>query len=329
MSEFEKPNNIINPDDYLKRIELKDRDTSETEIEESLLRLSVPLQHVEYRESDTVEVTSDRVNFRFSYSLPNDFLVTGIKRYMRETLKEAQIDGPKRNQEESKNWRKLDRLSFSLGETEVDLLSILPSGYNILFCPKSSEFNGAIYLGYKKIYILGDITAPRSLITLLHEIGHIFDIENSEKPDAKTFLAQAENKDIALKLKGERGASAFAFKILRPFIIDSQFRRDVVNFLRNYALDSYYEGAREKIKDRIYTKSYRQKEAQREMNEWRDEEEALERQIQWDNFDRWRKTDAYKQWKQTDVAKVLEDYEEFSVWQEWIGKTNYDYTKDF
>ncbi len=292
----------LDPDKYLKRFENEHLDLPKEQLEESLEHLGKPLKNIEYKDQDTVEVEHKDIKFKFSYSLPDQESKNGIEIYVanareRISFPAAHVD--------PNNWRKIDSLVFSVDDKEIDMFSILPKQYKILFCPSHEAFHGAVSETFQEIYILGDIASTRSLIILLHEIGHLFDDKHLSELHTPTGVQEKNNADLAETIRQERVATAFAFKVLKPFFKDVTLKRDVMNYLKHYALARYY-------KTELQTLDLR-----REAEEY----------IVFNSYLSWKKTNAYKKWLEDE--KIAEtDPEKFNKWLEWIEKTGYDYQKD-
>ena len=76
------------------------------------------------------------------------------------------------------------------------------------------------------VLIGGDITAPSTIVTLLHEIGHI------KTPEEKLEVASKKDGDrfhfLAERLQSERMANAFVLKHIRSFINDKRLKDDIL-----------------------------------------------------------------------------------------------------
>lgn len=314
---------FINPEDYLKRKALEEGNVPEDILRASLDRLNKPLQKIDYEENGSAEVVTDQGQFGFSYSPPDEELKTKIDRYVQYISRGANSEA---SYTKADNWRKLDKLVFEIEDQQKDVLASLPEKYKVVFCPTTEYFHGAVSDGC--IYILGDITTPRSIITLLHEMGHVFDDANLEEKDIITPMKHGWHTNTAEKVRRERAASAFALKRLRPFFKDAQFKEDAINFLKNYALESYNRTTREQYQQTEAEIPVLEKRARQAQGDWEVEQREMERYRLYDDFMEWQRTDAYKEWKEKEEIKKLEDYEEFSYWEEWVKNTGYDYKKD-
>lgn len=147
-------------------------------------------------------------------------------------------------------FQRIQSLKFKTNDTEVDLFSLLPPGYKILYYPSATDaldHDGAMSPERKVIGVVGDIRTPLTIIILLHEMGHAVDEARLEKFGVDTLVTSHEYKDHAERLRKETAASAFAVSIIRRYLKDTLQRNDIVNYLRDYALRSYCSDMNGKI----------------------------------------------------------------------------------
>jgi len=204
------------------------------------------------------------------------------------------------------------------------LFEKLPVNAEILFCPTDEEFHGSMDSPPVRIHILGNLATPRSLVTLLHEVGHVFGDANLAKLGVESVIKPEVGSFRAEKLRKERSASAFAFKIIKSAIPESQLRSDARTFLKDYALTSYRMSIKEDLAEearmsRFYRSEY-------DFGWEQGEDETRQR---YDDFGKWRATDAFKKWKEIPENANLKEYsDEYIAWSEWVEKTGYDYYTD-
>ncbi len=313
----------MNSEQYLKRIEDDKEKMSASEIDAALTRLNTPLREVAYAEQGAERVEGEDFTFEFSYSSLGE---EAQKEDIERRLARLQVD---RNVEYAKpeNWRKLDTLIFELkGGEQIDLFEKLPADSEILFCPTNEEFHGSVASPPVRIHILGNLATPRSLVTLLHEVGHVFDDENLRKMGREDMMDNKIDAHKAEKLRKERSASAFAFKIIRTAIPEGQLRTDARTFLKSYALTSYRQSIKEDLAENARMSRFLMSEYDYWMGSPGEDEE---RQL-FDDFMEWRTTPAYTKWKSapenTEVS--FEKGEEYGHWREWIERSKYDFYKD-
>src|SRR3989338_10939811 len=311
----------INSEQYLKRIANEKDKLPESEIDTALARLSTPFREVTYGAEGKEKVNVENFSFEFSYSSIHD---SSQKEEIDENLRRLQID-QKVAYANPENWRKLDMLIFEVKGKHIDLLDKLPPDTQIFFCPTSAKFHGSVSRPPVRIYILGDITTPRSLVTLLHEAGHVFDDANLEKLGREDMMDTQLNAYRAEKLRTERSASAFAFKAIKSVVPEGQLRNDARTFLKSYALESYQASIKADVAHDAMMSHHLRSEYDYYMVSPREDEERA----RFDDFEKWRKTNAFKKWKETpDYANLKEYSDEYIAWSRWVEETGHDYYKD-
>lgn len=174
-----------------------------------------PLGEVEYDRSGNVTLEHGGLSLNFSYQkLTNRSLIELLK-----TLD----DGP------SNRYRKLT--DFSLKDSEghsLILTDLVPTDWNFVFYPDSSEIWGETHHKHKTVIINGNLNLPATILTALHEGGHVNErvgktdetIANElERYNAIEKLDKSSPalEDIALHLQKERDAWAYADRKIRPF----------------------------------------------------------------------------------------------------------------
>ena len=332
---------VWSPEKYLKRTAFRDKAVTEEVVEKSLSRLNVslPEKTIESSEDEDfiVEVDAGDIKYNYSYSEAPKAAKSGITKYIEDRATGLQENPWKKNLIGNPNsWLKLDSLVFETGEIKKDVFASLPKNTEIFFYPAIDYFHGGMFWSHSEndskysIYIIGDMNCPRSIVTLMHEIGHIFDAEN-QRSGKESPLKEKQgiyHYDTAEKIRKERAASAFALKVMKPFLKDKQLGEDVINFLEGYALSSYNCNAVEVFEQDEVSKPAREKESRRMAGEQETEERELEEYSLYEDFLNWKKTDAYKQWKEKENNKNLEDDDDYGVWRLWLEETNYDYHPD-
>ena len=146
-------------------------------------------------------------------------------------------------------YRRAEHIVFEHENRKYDLTEVIPETYKIFVDRQSRAKYGSVDTR-GNVFIYGDITTPKMVLILLHEIGHVVD---NSRPGSRDVAFDHPNADIALEIRSERAASAFALKFMRPFIRDTQERKDVVNLLKHDALQGYYRHARAAIESRKKT----------------------------------------------------------------------------
>lgn len=226
-------------------------------------------------------------------------------------------------------FERIQSLKFKTNDTEIDLFSLLPSGYKILYYPSATDalyHDGAARLDRKIICIVGDICTPLTIVILLHEMGHVVDYVRLKELGIDEMVTPHEYKDHAEKLRTEAAASAFAISAVHRYSKNVSQRNDAVNFLKNYALRSHCLGVNKKIGAWESYKSHMNREWAGYEESERQEEES---RMYLNAWEKWRKTAKYQEWKQLPEHVNLFEGEEFGVWREWVETVKYEFWNDF
>lgn len=214
------------------------------------------------------------------------------------------------------SWQAVDQLTYRIGETNLDIFSYLPEGYKILFCPTNAYHSGSVDYKNKMIYITSDISSLGSIVTILHEVGHVKDDEHMEKLGRTEFTEGGDfHENIeAETMRKEREASLFALrKMWRELRKNEQTKKDILLYLKNFAYYSYCEKGLENIAI-----------AHSSMPHFaRDFEDTFdyEEQKNWDAWLKFKHSDEYEAWKNMEEFVQLDEFEEYGAWSEWIEKT--------
>lgn len=174
---------------------------------------------------------------------------------------------------------------------------------------------------------MGDITSPRSIVTILHEIGHVFDYRNIDSKGVEKLVTDHRHSRLAETLRKERSASAFAIKAIKPYLVHLGIKTDIINFLKYYALESYYDFVKSEVGHEKRMDSWARSEYGSE-GSWSWEISESEQRVS--DFSEWKKTAAYQKWKNMDQFRNIVDKfgEEYAAWSNWVDDTNYDHRKD-
>lgn len=226
-------------------------------------------------------------------------------------------------------FKKINTLSFKHANGEFDVLSLIPREYIIYYYPTISmniiEYDGSVDGNRKAIYIAGDICSPLTLAILFHEMGHVVDFGRLEKLGVRSLVTPHEYHEQAETLRKEKTASAFAISLMRQHLEDTTLKKDIVSFLKDYALQSYNLSVNTEIGGQEMYKA--------QMNsEWGDYESLTrqeeETRMYLDAWEKWQKTEQYQKWKQGLSPEDL-GWAEFGVWREWVETSGYEYWNDY
>jgi len=217
----------------------------QNEAEKSLEILSRKIGEVDYQESGSIEIKNQSLFLKLEYDNPPldvaDFNTRILENYP----------------EFMKNFLELKsfKLESFLGKKAVlDLADILPSDYKVFFNPKTNVSISYCSISNKKIFISGDLSSPKNILTLLHEIGHIYDSTKRETSFSQKQSNEEQQEDLAQKLLSERNSWAFAIKTIKPFLSNEEnagayfSKKDLKNFIKGpRALASHIQGIQQDL----------------------------------------------------------------------------------
>ncbi len=141
------------------------------------------------------------------------------------------------DEEQKRFFLEISHLILKIDDYEINIMDIMPEDCRALFDPKSNDLEkSGEYPEEKIVTVYGDITEPKVILALLHEIGHIHaEPEKYGKPFRKTNT----NQEIVLS---ERKAWAFALRIIKPFLRqENLFNKQAINKFKNLSLDCVKE----------------------------------------------------------------------------------------
>lgn len=216
---------------YLKKKLEKPGEITEGEVD-LLSKMQTPLVEIKYWNNDEFEIKKGDLSFKIKYGkdgleevaeifakirVEDENRKSKIKR-TEEVVSERKEDIKNRVMEE---YVRLEKYELDNGVEKMDLLGIFPSNYKdrIIFKYDPSNFNGEIHLGPDFVEITGNLLAPETVMTILHEAGHAWsnvedEIETFDKYDAGEGVSEKEGEVI---LREERNANAFALRAIGPF----------------------------------------------------------------------------------------------------------------
>lgn len=233
------------------------------------------------------------------------------------------------NYDPSVEFKKIEVLSFKHADGKFDVFSLLPPGYVIYYYPVASlniiEHDGSVDGNRKAICIAGDICSPLTLAILFHEMGHVVDFGRLEKLGVQSLVTPHEYQGHAETLRKEKTASAFAISMMRQHLKNTTLKKDIVSFLKDYALQSYNLSVNTEIGGQEMYKAHMNSEWAGYESSMRQEEED---RMYLDSWEKWQKTEQYQKWKQGLSPEDL-GWAEFGVWREWVETTGYEYWNDY
>jgi hypothetical protein len=129
---------------------------------------------------------------------------------------------------------------------------MLPQEYTVVFFAGASPKSGSQFMLEEKAVILArNLTSPRSLLTLFHEVGHAQEYAQMTEREQEEHLRDlraldryaASEEVMSRILRRERNAWSYALAQLRPFLkrdgsglID---KRQALSFVHDHALRRY------------------------------------------------------------------------------------------
>ena len=238
----------INTGKFIERTNKKEFARSQEEIRESISRLETPLRKINYGERGEEDVTWDNLRFHFSYTpidTTDETAMRGLRSHIDHFIKTR--DGSSNSiYADINSWRKLD--SFVVfKEGSPDGKNVIPDTDNIFFCPLSDQTGGSAVKELNSAFFHNDLAKPRTIISILHELGHRWDFRNLQQDNTESFMADHRYLDQAERLRAEKTATAFALKTLKIMRSDKQAWQDINTFLKDYALSFEYETLKSNI----------------------------------------------------------------------------------
>ncbi|MES2060060.1 MAG: hypothetical protein V4438_03455 [Patescibacteria group bacterium] len=227
----------IDTEQYLRKVQNTNLDIDPEVLNASLERLNKPFENIIRDENDNVEIKIGNSEIKIAYSP----YVFGAN----ETGTQNPIV--------SNSKKIISVLRVRTDKIDTDLVSLIPKESKIIEVDMN-EFTGhTLSLNQsdvKDIAIYNRLESLHALVILLHEMGHIVDEEKLKKMGICDSIDEHPNSDLALLIRKERVASAFAIRTIRSIVKDKTQISDVVNLLKHGALRSYYVSVAEKIKHR-------------------------------------------------------------------------------
>lgn len=289
-------------------------------------RIFEPLFEVNYQEDSQFIVNKDGNEMRFkktNIDLQDEEL---IQSYIEQKNTNTEKDESIPNYFDINNWCAIGDLIYKIGETELDIFGFLPEGYKIMFCPVDKEtYHGSLHYRAKRIYIIGDISSLGSIITILHEVGHVKDFEKLKelKSSSLVFSNNANEKFAAEVLRKEREASLFALrKMWRELKKDEKTKKDILLYLKNLAYHSYCESELDELgRATSFTEH-----SQPDFDEDKSEDFAENNKAAWEKF---QESEEYGDWKTSQQEGALNTNDEYTMWLAWLTNTDKYFNKDF
>lgn len=266
-------------------------------------RLDKPTQRVEYGERGNVHISTEEYNIDFEYEPVPESSYPDIV----EILEEQQQGHSHRWGNLAPNtWKEVRELSLCTGDQEekFGLDSLVPNGYRIFYNP--NENSGGLAVSEKKtLYMTGDIARPSTLLVFLHEAGHAWDHQKRSVDYEK--LRGDSNATDAEKLRAERIANAFVYRVLNRFYRNGKHAKDAIILLRHIAL----EHRKADIRSRFVLERSLAHDARDFEDEMRWDQEHEDQEY----FNEWKQTDDFKKWLDEKGYAGKDEHELFKLWR--------------
>lgn len=229
----------INTEKFLEKVEKTELGISEKELTDSLGRLSEPFETiVDFGDEQDIEIYEAGVKINITY-------------------KPLTYPDPDGGMQVYGQHREVEKFIVEFDDNKISLFDLMPPETKIIcFSSRDSwESLGAVNArsgsqNIRDIVIRGPLNSIEMFAILFHEVGHVLDYQKLDELGLETMMDDGENSKIAETLRKERVATAFALKVLRPFLTDKTKRRDLKNILKHQALKSYYDDAKLKLEEK-------------------------------------------------------------------------------
>ena len=227
------------PSQYLEKYK---QEPIDAETQKRIDAMSAPWGETKYQDNGIVDVEHKNLHLRFEYAaVPHEVSSAFSERGLQEH-----------------DFFEVSNLTIQDVENDVErkMDEVLPPDFSVYFTlSEAGEETCYVVIEDKRIVLFGDPSSPRILLSLFHEIGHIYEQKNEKKfaPEEYQDRKSVDVTSIAKRVHSERDAWAFALKYLRPILtrtkdVDGAISADdALAFAKNVALHSYSEDAKDKV----------------------------------------------------------------------------------
>lgn len=228
-----------------------------------------------------------------------------------------------------RNWKKITNITLKAGEERLAIDTVLPEGYRIYgyaFEGYDVDFD-SVRMDDQAIFIVGPFNTLRSVLVLLHEIGHVVD---NEKNGGYEHVDDKKLDDLVKQYRQERNATAFQYRVFRTLVRDQNIRTDSLAVTHGSDLDSYKKYIRRKIANLYEAQNHYYDTLRTDTviggleDGWEDDREEYLRESWLD----WKRTEHFKQWFDELDGIAFDDEELFDLWCTWVGETSYEFWHD-
>lgn len=153
---------------------------------------------------------------------------------------------------ERSHWRLLTACKIKKGMQVLNIAEFIPKNYSVLIHVNPENKESAYFSPKRRAITMPyNLRKIKSIVALLHEIGHLQDYERLEtQEDKKRFEFTASLKEPSQwkdVIQQERNAAAFALKTYKPFLDDDIVGKDDIMQFTHEVLQTYSD----KIKVRM------------------------------------------------------------------------------
>lgn len=306
--------NLFKLEQYKKKIESSEKEFTDNEFIESFLKLQTAVGEFSAKEkSGDSQIESEELDLKISFNTPEEHNKLTIKYFLDSLVSKMGLEKEDFEKiSKIEDWRTLEKFDFKFKDGEnINLFDTVPENCKILFYDHP-EFVQAVYVrGINEVLYIGKLNSIIAIPTLLHEIGHGWDIKRLNELGVDSLVEYGRESVYLEAVRKERAASAFALKKLRTAIKNEDTKNDINNFLKNLALGGYCESARNSI-----TRQESMDHGMDFTDHETSESEIQERKI-FDQFLGWKETEEYQKWRELDEFKNIEEWDEYAKWKEW------------
>jgi len=214
----------------------------------SLQKLGLHIDRAVYPNKGETHIHGENISLSMQYEpIPSDDVPEKISKYFLEHIPNHQRE----------SWKVMRSFSVtnSTNNKKLDVMELVLPGYRIFFRPSSGDYARVIHDNdINVIQISGDFAQLRTLLSLMHEIGHVH-VDKQYDPDmAKkitdirkvytNYSVKLTQNDLQLVVQDEINAWDFVLKLLQPFINPSAhsfLSEKAIKEDMAYSLKSYWK----------------------------------------------------------------------------------------
>ncbi|MDP3646246.1 MAG: hypothetical protein Q8R25_04110 [bacterium] len=218
------------PKQYLDK--KRNMESDEDKVAEVERILQEPLSNIAYEREPKGSVSAERGLYKITFD---------YARSEKETLK------IEKEELRIATLYEMRGLTFERPDKNLSLnFEELAPGYKFIFCPDVDNVSSYVSIDGKRVVLVGNPASLGSILTVLHEVGHIHE---QALPDR--FDEYAPHVELAEKLHSERSAWAYALKKIKPFLDDIEgnplHKSNALLYAKERALYTYAEWVNDQL----------------------------------------------------------------------------------